>query len=156
MAIAVSRASWSRESRSCDAGRGTTPFRRRARGGDQGMLIDRFASALAIEDSTSEQELCVSVVSLSERAARSLALSVDCSSTSTEARDASPWSSRLSLNLISIARGRRVLLGEFHPLYASTLWPLLDQLRTKERPRDKWALSPRPQHVPRPAGGELV
>src|SRR5271166_1787669 len=53
LAIAVSRASRSRGSRPADAGRWTTPFRRRATDGVQGMLIDRIASALAIDGSPS-------------------------------------------------------------------------------------------------------
>jgi hypothetical protein len=70
LAIAVSRASRSLGSRLSDAGRWTTPFRRRATDGDQGMLIDRVASALPIDGSLSAQSLSVSVAPLSERAAR--------------------------------------------------------------------------------------
>lgn len=53
-----------------DAGRWTMPFRRRATDGEEGMLIDRCASALAIDGSPTEQRLSVSVAPLSECAAR--------------------------------------------------------------------------------------
>ena len=53
MAIAVSRASRSRGSRSRDAGRCRMPFRRRATGGDQGTVTDCCSPPAAICDASS-------------------------------------------------------------------------------------------------------
>ena len=53
LAIAVSSASRSRGSRSSAAGRWMTPFRRRATGGDQGMLIDCCSPPGAVCDASS-------------------------------------------------------------------------------------------------------